>query len=1000
MANQRPKQQQRHHQHQQQQSGAGSKAPLLVLGAAVLMIQGLLVFPTVNAETPVTIHNPITVNGASIAKTNGEGKVSFDLGVHHNLQTLASLSTGGSGPAGAGPQLWAGSSSSSSPFSDENATTSARQQVKKKQEQEKTTATTVLKDVSSALYRKIRLEEEESNVDAAAAAPSSLAASTHITMTTSSMSTMKKQAREALDDVLSGEEEPADDGDELEQQVASTEREAVSRNTPGVASLSEPDTAAVVAADAKSDIQKVTSKDVSVEAVKEDESHPPYSPSDSDDNKKKRTKKVSVAVVDESKKETANDDNDDADDNTEGDQTDQLQDDMSKKTMDEIVTETDTEVGDASGGAGADIVEDVSDAAVEDEDETPRVGDQVVLDENGNLVKDVTLVKKKQQAVKESVEAKGDRATPSVDKGTKTTLETIIPSDSTEKGDEPLVEAPKPEEVEDEEEEEEEAQPQQEVEEAGDKKKKDAADPETTAPADDKKETPGKKAEDEEDDDDEDKSNYDEETKMEEKNDVDDATAVVTDGKTKKTSHRGQVFAKLREQLLKKQEQEQEQQQQQEQLSQQTSPEDAEAPAEGDLTASTTLTPKIDDGGDGTTTLVRAPDFVPQEDMHAIMNAKAVKDKKEKPLVGAPLTPQQIADTEHQGANAFFELFAADVFPDVKLLGNNQLQDLDFEQRLSKLKEDKKSKAKATAASAGKMDKKDKKKSKKQQDEEHHHHHHQNEKRAAIIPVLETLTEKERIHEALENIFGKDGAAKVEAEAGDNNTSDYKITVQGLNKDNGNDATPAAAEAAAAGDDGEDDDIIEDLDNDEPIEILGAGKNGHNKKHHHKQYAGTIEGDTTTVFSTGDDANKNAKDAKDSKNDKSSSSSTTGSLPDAMKPNAGGGPPDRTAPGSSAGQPQQRQQPASGHAAPASPPPPPPASGAKGSTPAAAAPAGTGGGKDAAAGTAGFGTVPMFGPAQLDFGNGAASTLLSSSSLVSKGSMAFALAFGIAWMAL
>ncbi|KAF9126296.1 hypothetical protein BGW39_006720 [Mortierella sp. 14UC] len=123
------------------------------------------------------------------------------------------------------------------------------------------------------------------------------------------------------------------------------------------------------------------------------------------------------------------------------------------------------------------------------------------------------------------------------------------------------------------------------------------------------------------------------------------------------------------------------------------------------------------------------------------------------------------------------------------------------------------------------------------------------------------------------------------------------------------------------------------------------------------------------------------KDAKDSKDDKSSSFSPTA-----------GGPADRTALGPSAAQLQQRQQPASGPA-PQSPSSGAPPAGAKG---APAAVPGKGEGKGA--GAAGFGTVPMFGPAQLDFGNGAAA--LSPSPLASKGSLALAFAFGIAWMVL
>ncbi|KAI7817706.1 hypothetical protein BC939DRAFT_316855 [Gamsiella multidivaricata] len=53
-----------------------------------------------------------------------------------------------------------------------------------------------------------------------------------------------------------------------------------------------------------------------------------------------------------------------------------------------------------------------------------------------------------------------------------------------------------------------------------------------------------------------------------------------------------------------------------------------------------------------------------------------------------PLTPQQIADTEHQGANAFFGLFADNVFPDVQLAGNDEPKNLEFERQLRKQMEE------------------------------------------------------------------------------------------------------------------------------------------------------------------------------------------------------------------------------------------------------------------------------------------------------------------------
>ncbi|KAF9092601.1 hypothetical protein BGX23_004134 [Mortierella sp. AD031] len=421
------------------------------------------------------------------------------------------------------------------------------------------------------------------------------------------------------------------------------------------------------------------------------------------------------------------------------------------------------------------------------------------------------------------------------------------------------------------------------------------------------------------------------------------------------------AFAKLREQLLKQQ--------------QEKSP----------STTSDNNDSNIND--DSIKTLVRAADFVPQEDMQAVMNAKATKDNKDKGTIKTlPLTPQQIADTEHQGANAFFELFAADIFPDLKLVGNNQLQDLDFEQRLSKQKQDRKSKA-AKAAKATKKEKKDnrKKSDKKDKKQQQDQNRHLNEKRA-VAGVADVATdasfaanlesEKEHIHAVLESIFGKAGtAAKVDkAKAEEMDNADFEATTQGgLHKD----AADSNEEATI---------FDEDLNDDEPIRILGVGKKGPHKKHHHMNHgaAATTEDEVSTVFSIGDDA-KDAKDAKDTKDTKESKDSkpTADTPPNAMKPNAGGPSAGQPQPKP---QPQQHPQPASSASAPAGAPP----AGAKDgpSSPA------KGLGKDGGAGTAGFGAVPMFGPAQLDLGNGTASSLASKTSIV------FAVVFGIAWMAL
>ncbi|KAF9298733.1 hypothetical protein BGZ88_004940 [Linnemannia elongata] len=856
-------------QYQQPTNGvAGSKAPLLVLGAAALMIQGLLVLPTSasNAETTINISSSNSNNNdASVMANSGNSKVSFDLGVHHNLPTIASLSTGGTGPAGAGPQLWGTTFTAGMVSNSNNATTPANFQQGQEQEQDRQQKD-ALEGVSSALYRKIRLEEPS---DAPATAVDS----------TAPMAAGVKDVRVVgeVEDIQSGETEPEVDED-LKKEVASTEKESVSLNN---------DTDTI---DAKT---KDGSKDVAAVGVIEEESlsiilNPAalstLSTVVNDD--KKKSKKITATEVEDEKTADVYDDDED------------FQNDNDKTTAaDETESETETET-EAEADAG-----------------TPRVGDQVVLDKDGNLVKDITL---ESEAKKKSTDAS-----------------------STTANKESKPSKPKADEEEEEEEEE------------GSGNKEDHK---------------GKKGE-------EDNAKDDKETEEVKK----DETRTVVSNDDKKKSHREQAFARLREQLVK-------QQQQQQQLS--TGETDTTAvPAGLDQTA-VASTPVVEDG---TTTLARAADFVPLENMRAVMNAKAEKDKKENNKTQSPLTPQQIADTEHQGANAFFELFAADVFPEVKLVGNNHLQDLAFEQRLNKQKEDKKAKA---AKKKQQQDKKDTKKVVNKKGGKKQRSQHQSEKRALFATAPE-MTEKERVHAALENIFGKDGAAKIEAEADD--STDVEITAQGLGKGvfatAGADAdVDAAADAAAEADaaaDSEDTKFIDfdqDLD-DEPIGILGAGKKDRRKKkHHHKHHAeAAIEGDATTVFTTGDDAkDKNAKDAKDTKDNK-----LTPPADSPMAKPSAGGPPERTVPGPSAGQPQpqqrQPQQPASGAASPASPPVGAPPAGAKGGpvTP-----------SKGEAGSAGFGTVPMFGPAQLDLGNSAASLIAS------KSSIALALVFSVAWIVL
>ncbi|KAF8927839.1 hypothetical protein BGZ47_001921 [Haplosporangium gracile] len=887
-------------QHQQSTNGCtDSKAPLLVLGAAAFMIQGLLVLPTTaNAETTINIiinnnNNNSNNNDASVVANSKSGKVSFDLGVYHNLQTIAFLSTRGSGPAGAGPQLWRTTSAAATVSHSNNATTPATLQQRQEQAQEQQKDT--LENASSALYRKIRLDETS---DASVTVDS--------TKTTPTAAIKNVGVVEEAEDIQSGQTDPVIDGDDLENEVASAEKESGSRNTHDASSFFD-------AVDTKKDDKK---DDVTAVSVAEEESLPvildPVSLStpstDFNDEEKKSNKKTAAPVVEEEKKKKANDDDDDADVQSENDKS---------TTADETEIETETEADTAAKkAAGA---------------ETPRVGDQVVLDKDGHLVKDVIL--------NNEVEKKNTDVSSAEKNGNPTAA--AATSDNTSK---PL----KPEE--DEQEEEDEEEEEEEEEKKG---------PKATG---DKKGDEDKEANEDEDDKEAEEAKKDE-----------SVTVVPEGGRKKKTNHREQAFAKLREQLLK--------QQQQQPSTEMT--DTTEAPVEPDQVTDAT-TPGIVENG--ITTLARAADFVPPEDMRAVMNAKAEKDKKENKKAQSPLTPQQIADTEHQGANAFFELFAANVFPNIKLVGNNQLQDLDFEQRLNKQKEDKKVKA-----AKKKQQQQDKKGDKKQQQDRH-----QNEKRA-IAAVTPEMTEKERIHAALESIFGKDGAAEIEAEADD--SADVEITAQGLDK--GIFAIEveagAAADADANGENAKIIDFDQDLD-DEPIGILGTDrkehhkeKHHHKKKHHHKHHAKPVQGDATTAFTTDDDT-KGAKNTKDTKDD----NNLTPPADSLMSKPSAGGPSDRTILGPSAGQPQpqqhQPQQPAPGAASPASP-----SVGASPESPSAGAP--PAGAKDGPVtpskgetGTAG--TVPMFGPAQLDLGNSAASLLAS------RGSIALAFVFGVAWMVL
>ncbi|KAF9928791.1 hypothetical protein FBU30_002111 [Linnemannia zychae] len=411
---------------------------------------------------------------------------------------------------------------------------------------------------------------------------------------------------------------------------------------------------------------------------------------------------------------------------------------------------------------------------------------------------------------------------------------------------------------------------------------------------------------------------------------------------SKSKSQRDQAIARLQEQLLNKPRQKQ--------------------ASQADTVEPETLIPDNTTDENDATTFARAVDFVPQEDMRAVINAKTESDQKEG-KVQTPLTPQQIVDTEHQGANAFFELFAADVFPNLKLIGNNQIEDTSFEQRLHKQKANK---AKAMAN----------KESKRHQGE----NSHQNSKRADAPEQIE----KERVHVQLEHIFGKEKAAEVEAEA-DESVANYRITAQGPH-----------ANTAFAGDAGIDreGDIITGFDqdiDDEPIGIKGVSKKSHTKKkHHHKPHVDATNG--SDIYATGIDVmdvkddtmdtkdTKDAKDPKDAKDDKK----TVVSPPDAMKPGAGG-PPDRAALGPVSGQPNQHPQQATSGSTTPSPPPPKPVPATDGAAPS------KGGNKDAA-GTAEFGTVPMFGPAQLDLGNSAGLVLAS------RGSIGLTLILGIVWL--
>lgn len=188
------------HQRQHQQptnGGAGSKAPFLVLGAAALMIQSLLVLPTTaNAETTINISTNNNNNDASVVANSGNSKVSFDLGMHHNLQTIASLSTEGSGPAGAGPQFWGATSAAAMVSRSNNATTPANLQQEQEQQQKD-----ALEGSSLALYRKIRLEETSD-------APAAVDSTAHTAATAKDVEVV-----EELEGIQSGEMEPAVDDD-------------------------------------------------------------------------------------------------------------------------------------------------------------------------------------------------------------------------------------------------------------------------------------------------------------------------------------------------------------------------------------------------------------------------------------------------------------------------------------------------------------------------------------------------------------------------------------------------------------------------------------------------------------------------------------------------------------------------------------------------------------------------------------------------------------------
>ncbi|KAF9357508.1 hypothetical protein BGX34_009344 [Mortierella sp. NVP85] len=85
-----------------------------------------------------------------------------------------------------------------------------------------------------------------------------------------------------------------------------------------------------------------------------------------------------------------------------------------------------------------------------------------------------------------------------------------------------------------------------------------------------------------------------------------------------------------------------------------------------------------------------SPDFVLEEDSTQVSGAQVVPDVDTMgyltllPPKHQLLKPQQIAGTEHQCANAFFGLFANDVFPGVELIGNNGVRDPAFEKLLKR----------------------------------------------------------------------------------------------------------------------------------------------------------------------------------------------------------------------------------------------------------------------------------------------------------------------------